>query len=48
MSVLGLGRINELKIKYNQSFLIATHDDSIRCIADRILYLENGELKEGI
>ena len=38
--------IVDLKEKYNQSFVIATHDEEIVKIADSVLYLENGILKK--
>jgi ABC-type lipoprotein export system ATPase subunit len=38
----------ELKVKYQQSFIIATHDQSILDIADRILYLKDGKIKEEV
>jgi ABC-type lipoprotein export system ATPase subunit len=37
----------ELRAKSNQSFLIATHDESIKEIADKVLYLDRGRIKEG-
>ena len=40
--------MTELKAKYQQSFIIATHDQSILDIADRILYLKDGKIKKGI
>jgi len=46
-SQLLLNLIYDLKDKYKQSFLIATHDHSITKIADRILYLNDGKIKEG-
>jgi len=46
-SQLLLNLIVDLKRKYKQSFLIATHDDKFKSIADRVLYLNNAELKEG-
>ena len=36
----------DLKIKYQQSFVIATHDQSIIEIADRIMYLKDGKIKK--
>ena len=45
-SQLLLNLISDLKGKYRQSFLIATHDHSIAEIADRILYLKDGIIKE--
>ena len=47
-SQLLLNLITDLKAKYQQSFLIATHDHTITEIADRILYLQNGKIKEGL
>jgi len=47
-SQLLLNLISDLKEKYQQSFLIATHDHSIIEIADRILNLKDGKIKEGI
>ena len=38
--------IVNLKLKYQQSFIIATHDKSILEIADRVLYLKDGKIKE--
>ena len=38
--------IVNLKIKYQQSFVIATHDESILEIADRVLYLKDGKIKK--
>ena len=46
-SQLLLNLVCDLKDKFQQSFLIATHDPSIAEIADRILYLKDGILKEG-
>ena len=46
-SQLLLNLITELKDKYHQSFLIATHDHAIKKIANRILYLKNGKIIEG-
>jgi len=45
-SILLLNLIMELRAKSNQSFLIATHDDSIKEIADKVLYLDRGRIKE--
>ena len=36
----------DLKVKYQQSFAIATHDQSIIEIADRVLYLKDGKIKK--
>ena len=36
----------KLKEMYNQSFIIATHDEQILEIADSVLYLENGMIIE--
>ena len=38
----------KLKVKYKQSFIIATHDQSILDIADRALYLKDGKITEEI
>ena len=38
--------IVNLKLKYQQSFIIATHDKSILEIADRVLYLKDGKIKK--
>ena len=38
--------ITDLKAKYQQSFFIATHDQSILEIADRKLYLKDGKIKK--
>ena len=46
-SQLLLNLIYDLKEKYRQSFLIATHDQAIVEIADRILFLKDGNLKKG-
>jgi lipoprotein-releasing system ATP-binding protein len=40
--------MTELKEKYQQSFIIATHDQSILDIADRVLYLKDGKIKKEI
>ena len=47
-SQLLLNLICDLKGKFQQSFLIATHDNSITEIADRILYLKDGKIEETI
>ena len=47
-SQLLLNLISDLKEKYQQSFLIVTHDHSITDIADRVLNLKDGIIKEGI
>ena len=47
-SQLLLNLISDLKAKYQQSFLIATHDHLITDIADRILYLKDGKIIEGL
>ena len=47
-SQLLLNLISDLKEKYQQSFLIATHDHLITDIADRILYLKDGKIIEGL
>ena len=36
----------DLKTKYEQSFIIATHDQSILDIADKSLYLKDGTIKK--
>ena len=36
----------DLKHKYQQSYIIATHDNSFLEIADRVLYLKDGEIKK--
>ena len=46
-SQLLLKLISDLKVKFQQSYLIATHDHSITEIADRIIYLKDGILEEG-
>ena len=46
-SQLLLNLISELSNKFDQSFIIATHDDLIKDIADKILYLDKGKIKEG-
>ena len=38
----------KLKLKYKQSFIIATHDQSILDIADRVLYLKDGKITKEI
>ena len=38
----------KLKVKYKQSFIIATHDQSIINIADRVLYLKDGKITKEI
>ena len=38
----------DLKVKYQQSFIIATHDKSILEIADRVTYLKDGKIKKEI
>ena len=38
--------MGDLKVKYKQSFIIATHDQSIIEIADRVLYLKDGKIKK--
>ena len=43
-----ISSMDQYKEKYQQSFLIASHDYSITEIADRILYLKDGKIKEGI
>ena len=36
----------DLKVKYQQSFVIATHDESILEIADRVMYLKDGKINK--
>ena len=36
----------DLKVKNKQSFVIATHDQSILEIADRVMYLKDGKIKK--
>jgi ABC-type lipoprotein export system ATPase subunit len=36
--------IKKIKLNYNSSFIIATHDERLCDLADRILYLNNGKL----
>ena len=38
----------KLKVQYEQSFIIATHDQSILDIADRVLYLKDGKITKEI
>ena len=38
----------KLKVKYEQTFIIATHDQSILDIADRVLYLKDGKITKEI
>ena len=40
--------IANLKVKYKQSFIIATHDQTTLDIADRVLYLKDGKITKGI
>ena len=39
-----LNLIQKLKSKYHQSFVLATHDDMVASIADRVLFLRSGKL----
>ncbi|MDP6570232.1 MAG: ABC transporter ATP-binding protein [Candidatus Marinimicrobia bacterium] len=39
-----LNLMSDLKAKFNQSFLIASHDESILQIADEVLYLKDGKI----
>ena len=39
-----LNLISDLRVKYNKSFIIATHDKTIFDIADRIFLLKDGKL----
>ena len=36
----------DLQVKYKQSFIIATHDQSLLEIADRVLYLKDGTINK--
>ena len=38
----------KLSVKYKQTFIIATHDQSILDIADRVLYLKDGKITKEI
>ena len=38
----------KLKVKYKQTFIIATHDQSILDIADRVLYMKDGKITKEI
>ena len=38
----------KLKVEFKQSFIIATHDQSILDIADRVLYLNDGKITKEI
>ena len=38
----------KLKVRYKQTFIIATHDQSILDIADRVLYLKDGKITKEI
>ena len=38
----------KLKVKFKQTFIIATHDQSILDIADRVLYLKDGKITKEI
>ena len=40
--------MSDLRGKYKQSFIIATHDQSILDIADRVLYLKDGKITKEI
>ncbi len=40
-----LNLIIRLRQEFDQSFIIATHDRTVRQIADRVLYLSNGKLE---
>ncbi|MEE2858650.1 MAG: ABC transporter ATP-binding protein [Candidatus Neomarinimicrobiota bacterium] len=46
-SQLLLNLILELRDKMNTSFIIASHDNLIKSIADRVLILDKGIIKEG-
>ena len=41
-----LALMQEIKLKYSKSFLIATHDELVLDIADRVLYLDDGKIHE--
>jgi lipoprotein-releasing system ATP-binding protein len=38
----------KLRSEYNQSFVLATHDDKVAAIADRVLFLNSGKLTKNI
>ena len=38
--------IKKIKVNYGSSFILATHDERLCDVADRILYLDNGKLLE--
>ena len=38
----------KFKVKYQQTFIIATHDHSILDIDDRVLYLKDGKITKEI
>ena len=38
--------IEKIKIDYKASFILATHDERLCDVADRILYLNDGKLEE--
>ncbi|MBT3251038.1 MAG: ABC transporter ATP-binding protein [Candidatus Marinimicrobia bacterium] len=38
----------KLRSEYNQSFVLATHDDKVAAIADRVLFLHGGKLTKYI
>ena len=37
----------DLRENYKQSFIIATHDENVKNIADKILYLKDGKINKG-
>ena len=41
-----IGFIDSIKKEYATSFIVATHDERLCDIADKILYLDNGKLSE--
>lgn len=47
-SNLLLNLIVNLRDKYQLTFLIATHDSSLKGISDKILYLKDGKINKGI
>jgi len=44
-SEIVLDLIHKLKLNYSISFIIATHDENVKNISDRVFLLENKELK---
>jgi len=47
-SELLLNLVSGLREKYKQSFFIATHDELVVEIADKVLYIDDGKIKEGL